>query len=48
MDRNDYYIQILQDRDQALLLLAGLALSGMLWWHLLEVEACQISTDVLL
>lgn len=31
----EYYITQITERDQALLVLAGLVLSGMLWWHLL-------------
>lgn len=36
MDRYQYYIGVLQARDQALVVVAGLVLSGMLWWGLLE------------
>ena len=32
----EYYINNIRNRDQALMVLAGLVLSGMLWWHLLE------------
>jgi hypothetical protein len=35
-DRYAYYIQTLQNRDQALLVLAGLVLTALLWYHLLE------------
>jgi len=34
-DRYTYYMRTLQHRDQALLVLAGLVISALLWYHLL-------------
>lgn len=35
LDRYELYVTMLANRDQALLVLAGLVLSGLLWWSLL-------------